>query len=198
MAKFVELLLTALQYQAEGMLTMVDFLLTSLDPEESRRHFYRIPTEERHWFKTNWAETYRNRQQFYKALNQLKHQGLVTKKNTKGKSRWTLTKKGIKRAMEYQKLREDLFSSQSVDFSRPFGDVITIISYDISEKERRKRDWVRACLVMMGFEMLQKSVWVANGKVDEDFIYALRDRNLLEDVQIFAVTKRGTIYHEAV
>lgn len=194
MVKFIELVLTVLQYQAEGLLEIADVFLST--PEETRRYFHRIPTHERRWFKTNWAEAYRSRQQFHLTLNYLKRQGLVVRKGDKRKSRWFLTKQGEKRAKTYRERRADSYSSVSTNFAHVYGDGVTVVAFDIPEKERRKRDWIRMCLAEMGFQKLQKSVWVARGKVDEDFFRALRERDLLGKVHIFAVTKRGTIYPE--
>ncbi len=191
MAKFVELLLAALQFQAEGLLTLGDILLSTR--EETRRWFYRIPTEERQWFKKNWADAYRDRRQFHHTLQYLKRQGLVVKKTKSHKSGWALTERGIERMMRYKKAREDPFSGANAIFVKPRGSGITIVAYDIPERERRKRDWMRRCLIEMGCEMVQKSVWVAKGTIDEDFIHALRDRDLLGHVHIFSVTKQGTI-----
>lgn len=192
MAKFVELMLTALQFQAEGLLEIADLFFAS--PERIRKEFYRIPTYERHWFSANWAEAYRNRQQFYKRLHYLKLQGLVVKRNAnKGASRWMLTKHGKDRLDEYRQSRADPFSASHIHFPAPQGDGITVVAFDIPEKERRKRDWIRRCLVEMDFEMLQKSVWVARGGVHEDFAQALRERKLLNAVHIFGVTRQGTI-----
>lgn len=193
MARFTELMLAALQFQAEGLLTVGDILFSSR--ERTRRWFYRIPTEEQDWFKENWVDLYRNRQQFYRALNHLKRQGLVAKKKTTGdtESRWELTERGKERDQVYRQSRRDPFSASSVEFSKPEGAGITIVAYDIPEKERRKRAWVRMCLVGMGCERIQQSVWVARGAIDEDFIHALRKRDLLGYVHIFVVTKHGTI-----
>jgi len=71
MAKFVELLLSALQFQAQGLLEVADILVST--PAETRYWLHHIPSYERHWFKTNWAENYRTKQQFYRTLNYLKH-----------------------------------------------------------------------------------------------------------------------------
>lgn len=193
MAKFVELLLTALQYQTEGMLTMVDFLLVSLDPREARRRFQHIPTEERYWFKKNWADMYRSRQQFYMTLHQLQRQGLVVRTGPRRKSRWFLTKLGKKRVKSYRERRQDQFSSSFTSFEKPHGKGLVVVVFDIPEKERKKRDWIRACLVGMNFKKLQKSVWVTRGRIPEDFFSALRDRDLLENVHIFSAAKHGTI-----
>lgn len=192
MAKFVELLLTVLQYHTEGLLEIADVFLST--PAESGRKFHRIPAYERQWFKKNWAEMYHNRQQFYATLNNLKRQGLIRKKITKGKSNWFLTKSGREKIQKYGEFRRDPFSSASVVFPRPHGEGMTIVAFDIPEKERRKRDWIRACLTGMNFKMLQKSVWIAQGQIDEDFFRALRDRSLLDKVHIFAIAKQGTIH----
>lgn len=191
MAKFVELALALLQFQAEGLLTLADILLST--PQENRRWLGHIPTYERRWFQTDWAEMYRSRQQFYQTLNYLKRQGLVVKKKEDGKSRWTLTSSGKERAESYEKRRKDPFSRRTAVFSQPQGEGVIIVAFDIPERDRRKRDWVRVCLRGMGFEKLQQSVWVAEGRIDEEFLYALRERRLLGNVHIFAVTKQGTI-----
>lgn len=191
MAKFVELVLTALQFQTEGLLEMADIF--SRTPEGKRKSLY-IPTYERQWFKKSWVDAYRDRQQFYRTLNYLKCQGLVVKKKGKTKSYWILTRRGQERTQEYRKSRHDPFSPSNSVFAKPQGKGITIVTYDIPEKERRKRDWIRLCLVEMDCEKIQKSVWVAKGAIDENFIHAIRERNLLGNVHLFAVTQQGTIH----
>lgn len=195
MAKFVELMLAALQFQTEGLLTIGDILFSSR--ERTRRWFYRIPTEEQRWFKKNWADLYRDRQQFHRTLQYLKRQGLIVKKTEARGAGWALTQRGIERVKRYKTVRTDPFSQANTVFIKPRGNGITIVAYDISERERRKRDWMRMCLVEMGCEMIQKSVWVAKGMIDEDFMHALRERSLLKNVHIFSVTKQGTIHAAA-
>ncbi|TSD04735.1 MAG: hypothetical protein Greene071436_72 [Parcubacteria group bacterium Greene0714_36] len=119
----------------------------------------------------------------------MKKQGLVTKKETRQSTAWTLKKLGKHTLSAYHRLRTDPFSSRHIAFPKPKGGGLTIVSFDISEKERRKRDWIRRCLVEMDFKMLQKSVWAAHGGVHEDFIHALRERKLLDAVHIFSVTR---------
>ena len=191
MATFVELLLTALQFQAEGLLTVGEILFSSR--EKTRRRFYRIPTEEQHWFKENWADTYRDRRQFHRTLQYLKRQGRIAKK-TKAQGSWMLTQRGKEKVTEYKNVREDPLSSANASFIKPHGNGITIVAYDILERERRKRAWIRLCLVEMGCKMIQKSVWMAKGMIDENFIHALRERDLLGHVHIFSVTEQGTMH----
>ncbi|MFY9462740.1 MAG: CRISPR-associated endonuclease Cas2 [Candidatus Sungiibacteriota bacterium] len=191
MAKFVELALMALQFQAEGLLEIADILFAT--PAKARRQFSQPLTYEWLWFKDSWADLYRDRRQFQRTLQYLKRQGLIAKK-AKAHGSWALTQRGTERAKQYQATRGDPFSKANATFIKPHGNGITIVAYDIPERERRKRDWVRLCLIEMGCEMIQKSVWVAKGMIDEDFMHALRDRDLLGHVHIFSVTKQGTIH----
>ncbi|MBI4225410.1 MAG: hypothetical protein HY617_03695 [Candidatus Sungbacteria bacterium] len=190
MAKFVELVLTALQFQTEGLLEIADIF--SHEPGGRRKSLH-VPMYERQWFKKSWADMYRDRQQFYRTLNYLKCQGLVVKKKEKDGSAWILTPSGKARVQKYRKSRRDPFSTSQATFRKPEGGGITIVTYDVPEKERRKRDWIRRCLMEMDCEKIQKSVWVAKGAIDENFIHALRQRNLLPNVHVFAVTKQGTV-----
>lgn len=190
MAKLVELVLTALQFQAEGLLEIGDILFAM--PARIQKGTDRIPTYKRHWFSTNWAAAYRDRKQFYDRLHYLKKQGLVMKRGVASASRWVLTKQGRERLRAYRRVRADPYSSAHIRFEKPDGGGLTIVSFDVPEKERRKRDWIRRCLVEMDFEPLQKSVWVAQGCVHEDFMHALRERKLLDAVQIFGVMRQGT------
>ena len=191
MTRFTELVLTALQFQAKGLLTIGDILLST--PEETRRWFHHIPTEERRWFKENWVDMYRNRQQFHRTLNNLKRQGLITKSTDQRGSPWALTRIGKERNRQCGVRRRDPFSSAKIIFAKPAGSGITLVAYDIPEKDRRKRNWLRMCLVEMGCEKIQKSVWVAKGSIDEGFVHALRERHLLGNVHVLAVTREGTI-----
>src|SRR3989338_825438 len=68
-----------------------------------------------------------------------------------------------------------------------------IISFDIPEKFRRKRDWLREVIQNLGFKMVHKSVWVGNIKLPEQLIFDLERVNILEFIEIFEVTKTGTL-----
>ena len=70
---------------------------------------------------------------------------------------------------------------------------LKIIIFDIPEKERNKRDWLRAVIKNLGFNQLQQSVWVGNKPIPESFLSDLKELKLLNFVEIFSVGKRGTI-----
>ena len=70
---------------------------------------------------------------------------------------------------------------------------VTIVTFDIPEGERRKRDWLRNALRDMGFEMIHKSVWMGKDGVSEDFLRDIRDLALGDYVEIFQITKAGSL-----
>ena len=65
--------------------------------------------------------------------------------------------------------------------------------FDIPEKEKWKRVWLREVLGLCGFKMLQRSVWAGKNKIPEEFLADLRNFNMLEYVHIFEVSKKGTL-----
>jgi len=46
---------------------------------------------------------------------------------------------------------------------------------------------------MLGFTMLQKSLWIGSNKIPEEFIEDLKEWKIIEYVHIFEVTKKGTL-----
>ena len=70
---------------------------------------------------------------------------------------------------------------------------LKIITFDIPERDRKKRRWLRGALFNLGFAMLQKSVWTGNAEIPEPFLNDLRVLRLLPHVEIFSVSKKGTL-----
>ncbi|MBM3257261.1 MAG: CRISPR-associated endonuclease Cas2 [Candidatus Liptonbacteria bacterium] len=68
-----------------------------------------------------------------------------------------------------------------------------IVAFDIPEKERRKREWVRQALRRIGCMMLQKSLWVGRVKVPREFLDDLAKLGLIEAVEIFEIGKKGSL-----
>jgi DNA-binding transcriptional regulator PaaX len=128
-------------------------------------------------------ETEREKQKFYCLLNKLKREGFVLKTQIG----WKITALGkTKLKILRQKSRKK--------FPKIIKDsTIKIIVFDIPEKERKKRDWLRQMLKNLEFIMLQKSVWIGKTVLTKKFIYNLKKLDILSFVQIFAVSKTGTI-----
>lgn len=68
-----------------------------------------------------------------------------------------------------------------------------VISFDIPEKFRRKRNWLREVIKNLGFEMIHQSVWIGKVKIPNRFISDLEKMKILEYVEIFEITKTGSL-----
>jgi hypothetical protein len=191
----IEKILGLLQHQAEATVDIIDAMMSPRG--ESYRKLKRgIKYGPRH-FKTDWAETYRDNQKFYSLMNYLKNQGLVENKKQGAKSTWKITAKGVEKLKIIK--HRNLYSQTSANYGDAGSDTTQkIIAYDIPAAEgNRKRFWLRWALLNMGFKMLQKSVWVGKKKIPEEFMNDLRERKMLKYIQIFEVTKSGTLHEIA-
>jgi len=124
-------------------------------------------------------------QRFYSVLNRLKREGLVARKNAEHGTFWNITSKGL------GKLR--IIQENKTDYEPESDNRIKIIVFDIPEEKKRMRAWLREVLRVLGFKMLQKSVWTGKNKIPEDFLFDLRKKNLISFIHILEVTKSGTV-----
>ncbi len=118
------------------------------------------------------------------AMSRLKRDGLV---ESGGWGIWRITKKGKEAAISAQNIKNVSRSVSQVSARD------TIVIFDVPEKERKKRTYLRYELLGLGFELLQKSVWIGAGPLPKDFIEYLRKENLLVCVHIFGIRKAGTV-----
>ena len=72
-------------------------------------------------------------------------------------------------------------------------DNLKIIIFDIPEGERRKRVWLRSALKNLNFTMLQKSVWAGKSKLPHEFAIDLNKLKIISHVEIFAISKTGSL-----
>jgi len=134
----------------------------------------------------------KEKQNLYNFLTRLNKDGLTFKDKKEGKEFWRLTKKGEK---ELEKLKN--YYQKNILPQRKYksevSDGFTIIVFDIPEKERGKRNWLRRKIIEMGFQMLQESVWIGKRKISEEFVKDLDFCKLLPRVEIFTVGKTGSL-----
>ncbi|MBI5138981.1 MAG: hypothetical protein HZA95_04270 [Candidatus Vogelbacteria bacterium] len=178
-----EILLRILQRQAEFTVDLCDTFFSSREASYKKIRARLGDLSPAPRFKTDWAEMYAERQRFYKLLSLLESQGLVTKSKRGRKSFWNITTLGNKQVCVYDRRS---FVAKPTTFP-------TVISYDIPETRRRDRDWLRGVLRDMEFAPAQRSVWVANRKVPENFLQELKQRKLTDCVQILGANKTGTL-----
>lgn len=68
-----------------------------------------------------------------------------------------------------------------------------IIVFDIPEKLRGKRAWLREELSRLGFIMLQKSVWLGPSLLPKEFIQHVQNLNLLRYLKFFRANEAEII-----
>ncbi len=116
-------------------------------------------------------------------ISKMKHDGLIEadkdkfKISDKGKSKLGMLRNSLPGRF-YERTEE--------------GNAV-IISFDIPERLRRKRNWLREVIRNFGFQMIHQSVWMGKGGVPKDFIEDLENLKILEFVEIFEVSKQGSL-----
>jgi len=126
------------------------------------------------------------RQKFYALLNYLKKQGFIENKKKGRSALWKITVAGLKKLQFLNKLNMP-------DYKAETDDKFKIIIFDIPEKERKKRMWLREVLKRLGFKMLQLSVWIGKNKIPEQFLLDLKEKQILAYVHILEIGKSGTL-----
>lgn len=118
-------------------------------------------------------------------LSRLKKRGLID--NNKG--RWSISKEG----KEFLALRgrdiKQFFPAQKISHKTQKQ---LIVAFDIPEKKRKYRDWLRFELVTFGFEAVQKSLWFGPA-LPKEFIKYLDEVGLLGHIRFFRVSEDDLI-----
>lgn len=131
------------------------------------------------------------RKRYNNLVYNLKQQGLLAEVEKGGKKFFSLTAKGkdkLKKTKENPPL-------PITHYIKEKDERFAIVMFDIPEKDRRKRAWLRAVLINLGFSMAQKSVWIGKVRIPQAFIDDLVKLELDDFVEIFQVTKTGNLKH---
>src|SRR3989338_6634975 len=118
-----------------------------------------------------------------KSYKILKKKGLIERE----KGKWNITNLGAK-IVKGTKFRPSELPEKD--------GVIRLVIFDIPEKERKKRLWLRLELLACDYGLLQKSVWVGYCPLPKDFLDSLEYLNLRPYVQIFSIKHSGTLKEE--
>ena len=125
-----------------------------------------------------------SRQSFAVILSRFQKQKLIARQNGK----WSITSVG-KKIIGESKFRQDSELPPEDGKARLF-------IFDIPERERKKRLWLRLELISYGYKLLQKSVWIGYCPLPKEFFEALDYLNLRNYVHIFSVKSTGTLKEE--
>jgi hypothetical protein len=133
------------------------------------------------------------KQKYYKLIYVLKKDGLIKEVEGEDKSVLIITKKGTDKivALRNKKRR----ALPNIYYKKENAINLIIVMFDIPEKERRKRAWLRAVLKNLGLKLIQKSVWIGKTKIPQPFLKDLADLRLINFVEIFEITKTGSLKH---
>ena len=126
-------------------------------------------------------------------LFKLKQDGLVVESKRGEDKIISITHKG---KLKLANLK--LGVSHSKNFPDPHYDkekqsFFTIVVFDIPEKERRSRDWLRAVLKNLGLQLIQKSVWIGKIKIPKELLDDIFRLKLENFIEIFEISKAGSL-----
>jgi len=134
-----------------------------------------------------------NKQKYYNLIYKLKRDNLIKENTEKNKKYFVLTEKGESKLFDLLARRKNKFPENI--YNKENGNNLIIVAFDIPEIEKRKREWVRAALKNLDFKMIQKSVWVGKVKIPKQFLDDLLKLRLIDFVEIFEVSKSGSLKH---
>jgi DNA-binding PadR family transcriptional regulator len=135
----------------------------------------------------------RAKQRYYVMLSKLRAQGFIEIKRIKEKKVFFITKKGREKFRFMEKHRKEKLPHISSPAEK--SNTFIIVAFDIPEKEKKKREWLRRVLKQLELQMIQRSVWIGRVRLPEEFLAALNNLHLIECVEIFEVNKTGTLKH---
>jgi len=132
------------------------------------------------------------KQKYYNLVYKLKEDGLIDEK-VKSKKRFfkiTILGKEKLRALRVASAkRMPTPGSYEIGISSRF----TIVIFDVPEREKRKREWLRSVLKNLGLSMVQKSVWIGKVKIPHVFLDDLDKYKMIDFVEIFEINKTGSL-----
>ena len=180
--------LKILEAVGKGLVTTADIVTAILEsgygasPSKMNRSYRQIE------LRRAKEELHRQKMKsYYNLISKLNRDGFI---KTKQKN-WLLTLSGKKK---FEKLERQIIEHiPRKNYEIRKNNDLTIISFDIPEKEKRKRNWLRDTLSNLDFSMLQKSVWLGKNKIPEEFLKDLRRLEILNYVHIFSVNRTGSI-----
>ncbi len=152
-------------------------------------YFIRLHRETREKEAREYTEYLRAKKKYHVFLSRLKSQGLIAEKEKK----LSLTPRGLlklKNLKNYISRRLDVPNYQISNEK-----AIVIVTFDVPEREKHKRVWLRGVLKQLQFRMVQRSVWLGRCKLPKEFINDLYSMKLIDYVEVFQVTKSGTLSH---
>ncbi|OGI90468.1 hypothetical protein A2911_00690 [Candidatus Nomurabacteria bacterium RIFCSPLOWO2_01_FULL_40_15] len=96
-----------------------------------------------------------NKQLFNNNLYRLKDKGVL---NFDSDKNILINRNGLNQHVTFRLIQD-----------KPVGDIKVMVLFDIPEKKRKIRNWLRSQLKFWEFEMIQQSVWLGKGPLPKEF-----------------------------
>jgi len=147
--------------------------------------------EKRDLYIRQMRQNKENQNRFKHFMYHLRKEGLVENIGKDNGMFIKLTSSGKKLLHKLRRRKEQSLPESKYPIQEK--DELKIIIFDIPEAEKRKRAWLRSVLRNLEFTMIQKSVWSGKTKLPQEFISQLHELNLLSYVEIFTISKTGSL-----
>ncbi len=128
-----------------------------------------------------------NKNSLHATLSRMKKDGLLRNKNRE----WSITPEGKKLEEKKENNIKKFFKPENILDNREKIKRLIII-FDIPEKKKRYREWLRMELVGFGFNLVQKSVWLGPA-LPKEFVEYLSEIGLLKHIRFFRATEKDLI-----
>jgi len=129
---------------------IISHLLSCRSTKIQRQVLYELVQKRRH----------KNHQVFLNNLYRLNKKGII---NFTNKTDIVINKKAINLYFLFRNIQ-----------SKPTGETKVLVLFDIPEKKRKIRNWLRLQLKLWDFSMIQQSAWVGPGPLPGEFLDHLK------------------------
>ncbi len=136
---------------------------------------------------------FRLRKRYRNLLDWLKRDELIKEYTRGNKKFFILTPRGKKKLIQLKERSKTALPD--ISYAKKSSNQFVIVTFDIPEIEKRKRQWLRFALQALDFTMLQKSVWIGKTKIPKELLDDLLKLHLVEYVEIFEISKTGSLRH---
>lgn len=185
------LTLKALECLADGAVMLDNLITVFTSPYGSSMHSINRRLVEAGRERERYAAAERERRAFQNLVYRLERDGLAKAAGRGTAKRLSITSAGWD-MLEVLRLRAKTALPQPVYTHEPSRE-LKIVAFDVPERERQKRAWLREALRTLNFTILQQSLWIGTAAVPREFLEDLRRHRLLPFVHIFAVSKTGSL-----
>ncbi len=132
---------------------------------------------------TNEYEKKRSRKRFVWLIRRLKQEGYLKTLKIKNESAIVITSKGMERIFKIRLKLTDKKPRKDGKWQ--------MVLFDIPESKRRSRDYFRRALQYLGYQKLQKSIWVCQYDVMQETKNLIKRYSLKEYTEILLIQKIG-------